>query len=651
MPAVFAVLTLLACALTLCFKCCAVCCSCLGKCCGDSKDRTYTNKQRWVPLILLAVFAAVAMGMSAAGISESGKLSETLLKRPADVNDTSTLSFRAFVPNTVTRLQRKVQSLREPALEVDATIALSVSNAQDIFNEVIDDIETGIDDLLAAMNAYSAEYENLEVSAADGVTYECAACAGVATALSSASSELDSGAATTVADMRELVDSFNSSLVEELPEIEDQVRDLLQQLDDADDDLEQARNTSDDIIDNLEEYDPTRHLVTTIVFTVPIAALAVAFVGALLKSGLCFKVNMWTYFLVCFVFWLLFAVHLPLAVVLSDACQYVEEYEQTEVRERALRNGEDDKPYVVAVACLDNTNLVDALGYRDELNFTEQINLPDFPNVTEQFDLDGFLDLNALVGTITGSTITSFGFDPAVVEASWEEFRDDNPGLVPGTVTNADEFVASDNMGNVDYIAAQTNTQNLITTLAQLEARLAEMDSDTTDLNDELDRTKNSVVAASNNVTDVNAILDPLIALADEVIDLATCEEAGDAYREAQALVCDSVSRHLTTIALSLFIVAFFGWFIIYLSNKNAKRWGKPDPIVVGGDDDDADYDGMPMKRLDSESRLPAAADEAYYGGDPEAPVPPAPAPPAAVPNTTPEGASAPPAAASGTYY
>jgi hypothetical protein len=88
---------------------------------------------------------------------------------------------------------------------------------------------------------------------------------------------------------------------------------------------------------------------------------------------------------------ILLAIHLPLAAVVSDGCVYVDEHQ-------GLLNetftGDKANVAVVINACLLNTSLITALNLTEELNFANQITFPDLPPINQSFDfpaLDTFV--------------------------------------------------------------------------------------------------------------------------------------------------------------------------------------------------------------------------------------------------------------------
>ena len=95
---------------------------------------------------------------------------------------------------------------------------------------------------------------------------------------------------------------------------------------------------------------------------------------------------------------ILSAVHLPLATVLSDVCNYVDTINVT----GSVRG----QGGVILNACLYNLNLIDVYNLQSQLNFTSQVVFPSFQNPAQKFS---FSQLNTMQTQIASLTPASFG--------------------------------------------------------------------------------------------------------------------------------------------------------------------------------------------------------------------------------------------------
>jgi hypothetical protein len=69
--------------------------------------------------------------------------------------------------------------------------------------------------------------------------------------------------------------------------------------------------------------DNYRNLAMLIIFILPVLSLLAILIGGITKSGCPFTAYYWLGYLASFLIFLMFAIHLPFAVVLADGCAYV----------------------------------------------------------------------------------------------------------------------------------------------------------------------------------------------------------------------------------------------------------------------------------------------------------------------------------------
>lgn len=549
------------------FFCLCRCCSCIGLChCCVRKPREegYSKRARWVPWLFLALFGGVVFAMATYGMTENDKLSDTLT-----APEGSGSSFVNFLPRVFDGVRGKIEELRGPILDMLDQLQPTVDSALDTINNSIGIISNGTDGLVDELNQFNTTWAGYVVTT-PLATYACTYCTTVGTTMAELAVEIDDQTATMVADMQETVDSVESTLTSQVDEIRERITDINGTMDDAVDNVDDGEEVGDDIITALNEHDPTRHKATLYLYLVPLAGLALVLLGTLFKVGCLFKINVWIYFLATFVFWIMLAVYLPVAVVVGDACVYVEQ-------EEAKLPTKTDDFSKVAYSCLANeTTVLEALNVTDELDFADMIEFPTLPNVTEAFDFAAMTELQTEVDALT---IDTFGWDDDALTAPIDAFN-----TAYGAAYVFAGFVDLDpnteyplpSAEKDDFIAAQGSVQDAIDSKQILEDAVAAMKADVESLTNTTDTMEADFTTAVADVEALEDLIQPFQDIADTLISRAECAFIGDLYRELNTLTCVNISTHFAVLAMTCFFIAFSGWWIITFSQISASRIPRP---------------------------------------------------------------------------
>jgi len=93
----------------------------------------------------------------------------------------------------------------------------------------------------------------------------------------------------------------------------------------------------------------------------------------------CVRRMTYTSFVTLFVAWFLFALHLPLGVLLGDVCAFID------TEEVDLQEGTTDIQVTLS-ACLTNVSLTEAFNVSAQLEFADAIVIPTLPPINQTFD-------------------------------------------------------------------------------------------------------------------------------------------------------------------------------------------------------------------------------------------------------------------------
>jgi hypothetical protein len=149
-------------------------------------------------------------------------------------------------------------------------------------------------------------------------------------------------------------------------------------------------------------YDSFRNTAVFVLLALPCLALLAAFAGAALVSPVPFTAYYWVGYIASFFVFLLFAVHLPLAVVVQDTCAYMASVDADFGKVDALGDGG-----TFLNASIYNRSLIDAFNLSAQLDFVNQINF-DVPDVRANFT---FAPITNFTSAVLALSLQTFGFD------------------------------------------------------------------------------------------------------------------------------------------------------------------------------------------------------------------------------------------------
>jgi len=355
------------------------------------------------------------------------------------------------------------------------------------------------------------------------------------------------------------------------------------------------------IADTIKYYDDKRKPVVIAFFVLPLLTGLFVVCAGLVHKPFVLRVNYIFFFFVLFWMWILFAIHLPLAVLTGDSCDYVGDFE-VNVPDRI---GSDAGK--VVESCLLNTSLLDALNLTQELEFRDKIPFYDLPNISDVFN---FPDLDKLTSDVNNLTISStFDFGGSSVTEELIIINAITSGLGDPTVYNRTNVVNL-NSTTADLLITANLTFHKFEALLLIDAedamnqKLDAIKGNMSRINQQVADLKNQTSFILDNVNALKNILNPLFGYVDILKSLATCGFLGNAYLNFKRAYCEGVVTALSCMAMATFFIAFFGVPLIILSIVLKKRMPSPfaaDPFSPskskGGRFSGGDANDVPMQQ------------------------------------------------------
>jgi hypothetical protein len=278
--------------------------------------------------------------------------------------------------------------------------------------------------------------------------------------------------------------------------------------------------------------------------------------------------------------WLLLALHLPIAILLNDSCDFID------IVDSNITHYIDGTAGDVFQACLTNDKLTDALGVGDSLNFTNQITFPTLGNITQEFQFSELMSFEDDAFATNFTTFYGTGDEALIVINNLTAISPKTgPNSLPTSFTRA-------NISNLNSSAYYPYNSTLQVTLEDLKnLLLAESASisafnrtvykiraNLSSVSNQVSVIENSVHQLANRVDNASILLNPLFDAVDDMIDTARCGFIGDAYYNTKSVMCKAVLGSLSRIVISMIVIAVLSMFSCCCSFKLVRRvewWNK----------------------------------------------------------------------------
>lgn len=390
-----------------CFCWCRFCCNWCGA--REALPGGYTKCQRWGAWTVMLVFSLVVAWFAVFGVYSNIQVSQSTVGSSSGIvpSITQLLANTAyFISGAVPQTGNAITSppLTSLLAQTGAQITALVPTVQALLAQT-GVISTGVPTFVALISATGAGVGAQSSVTTGGATFACAACAAVAGQVSSVVSDINSQTSQSLADMQSTITESQNALVSQAASISSQVASVQSTLNTASNStiVPQYQSFSGSYQSKASEYDDIRNIVVLVLLVLPSTALLAVFFGGWCKWGGPFTVAYSFGYVASFLVFLVFAVHLPLSMVLSDSCNYMTSVDSNLAGVGAL--GEAGK---LLGACLSNASLVTTYALEEKLNFTSRIKLPTIPNLGAQFTFSGVTTLTAAMRALN---LTSFGYD------------------------------------------------------------------------------------------------------------------------------------------------------------------------------------------------------------------------------------------------
>ena len=573
-PGIFVALSMLLCPFWTICRCCECCC------CKKKKPKEEIKKcSIYTPffivfacLIVIVTFAAIAYG---ANVDFSG----ALLHNEGEGEDGNLFSVAEDLTEDATT---KMNQIRNITVDIKDSIITGIADVQVLLADT-SILNEGSNTLIATLDSIALLWDNYNVTTDhNGETYSfsCGFCQTFSDRISNISLQIQDQTDEIFADLNNTVTSVDSALVQTENETVAQMDEFISTITDVRDDAENAETDVKDARPDVEDYDDQRKLAYNILFVIPLFPIIFVLIGGILKKSLCFTIAYVLMWLSCTMMWLLLAIHLPIAVLLNDTCNYLD------IVDANVTATYDNEAGQLFQACLTNERLVDTFNLSRFLNFTNEIPFPDLGNVSDNFDFSQLTQFETDANNTDFTTFYEAGDDAlesiaALCEASPTAFANNyGPGY--------EKYYSRANISSLtpsNYYAAnepnqpQETLQDLkdvlgaeAASIASFELAVEKIQANLSSVTVIVSQLENDTQTLVNRVENADELLEPLFLNVEDLADTARCGFIGEAYLDTKAVMCSGVLGALSRIVVSMFVIAILSLFSCCITIKLVRK-------------------------------------------------------------------------------
>lgn len=541
-------------------------------CCCKPNPAGYTVRQIRVALFTAGFCSLVVIAFCVIGLLATEDF-HTQLAGSNGIADSS-LSVLSDVNSFFDRIDANINNVSTLATSLNSEVAANLASFTDL-GTILPDLISNLTAFGAAIGAIDpitvAQQRPVDPSASP-ITIECSFCHTLEDTIDSLASSLDSSVTPVYSQIDQLKLDVQSEVVDAVATIQSAVADASSQVNDINDKVDSYTSDVDTAHDDIETWETRRRPVVLVIFLLPLVAVVLFWV-----ASFGFRKEGWTKLLVHIAFfsgmimWLMFAIHMPLSLLVADGCNYID-YSEINLSDRTSLSTTVAVPLT---ACLAKQNILDALNVSSELNFADAIVFPSVPDIDTLLNFTG---LETMEAEVNGMDLSSFPeYDPNDKYTALQglnNYTNVSPYYNYYTLANVSDVIVYTLYGS-DADAVQTQQNIVLTDLAaetQINNTLAQARANLTQLVSQYNLLVNlTKIVLYTDVPRLEATIDPLIAAGQTALSDAYCSPIDDDYYEIKGTVCKDIIVSASNLMMASFFVGIFlfgmnfsAWFLMY---------------------------------------------------------------------------------------
>ena len=471
----------------------------------------------------------------------------------------------------------KVFNITECAEDIQDSLMNVIDQIKDILNDTAI-LTAGPSALIAMLNNISSSWSNYTVTTNyndQAYQFECEFCTSFGAQIENITEQIEDQIGPMFDDLNQTITEINSSLISAESSIILQINNFTEQVNEVGDDLTGYQEDVTKAKPEIEHRNQQRELGYNIMFGIPLLPIVFILFGAILKSPGCFTCSYICLWFSCTLMWILLAVHLPIAVLLHDSCQFLD------VTDSNITSAYPNNTAAeIFEACLNGDNLVTVLGLESSLNFTNIIEWDSLGNITNDFQFDDLLSFEEDADSTDFTTFYEKG--NAALEGI-NNLTTSNSSMVQAyfgrdniSALNASLFYVSADPRFAALVSLKNATVQLLgaesSSIAGFNETVFEIRADVASVTAKVNGITSDTQALVNSVDNASSLLDPLFVKVDVLVNETECSFIGDAYLDTKAVMCNSVLGALSRIVVAMFVIAVLSVFGCMISVKLVRR-------------------------------------------------------------------------------
>jgi len=559
-PAVIMALSVLIAPLWALCRCCKCCC-----CKKTEPKRDVTGIQIYGPVAWVLSCMIAIIVMAAIGYGANVDFSGALLYNQGEGENGNLFDV---LETLMIEASSKMNVIRNITLDLRDGTDSSVNDIQEMLNDT-SVLSEGTNSLISTLDDISEIWTNYTVTSEwNGTQYDftCEFCSTFGEEIKDIKEEIEGNVGPVMDDLDVAVSEIMENLVDEKANITqamdgfiETVTEFRDYVETAEDDVTESRTT-------VEELNDRRELSYNIIFAIPLVATFYLLFGVVLKKPACFTCAYCYMWFSCTLMWALLVVHLPVAVLLNDSCDFLDVVDNNVT---SVINGSTGE---VAQACLTGDPLVATLGLSTYLNFTHKITFPSLGNISDNFQFNQLDEFEGDAFSINFTTFYSEGNDALMAINNLTSTSPYASYNLTSLVWSRENIASLDSSWyyplNVSNVTDETATakqtlddlQDLLMaesvsiaafnmTVYKIRANLSAVDLQAEDL-------EHCVQDLANNVENASSLLTPIFDAVEDMEAAAECGFIGDGYENTKLVMCNAVLGPLSRIVVAMFVIA-----------------------------------------------------------------------------------------------
>lgn len=533
-----------------------------------------SKKQRLHPFVFGTLCSFVVVAFGVIGLMSTEQFDKNI--SGSSGVSTVTTNMLDDVTNFFSRMDVSLGSVSTQAENLTPSIKASLANFTDL-TPGLPGLQTSLRNFGNDLSTYNpVTVYQVDPTAASASTnplsFECTVCSAIQSTVNDAVSSLDSnGASTTYSQVASTKSAALSKVVDSASAIQSAITGARKQISDVNQKATDFKQSVSDVNDQVSKYEPKRRAVVIVIYLLPLFLVLLYWIFGVVKKETGMKIVLHCSFFSGSVLWLIFAIHLPFALLVADSCYYLDVHDVDLAGTTSLAN-DITAPLT---ACLAQQDLLSAFNVSANLDYTTAVVFPVVPNADALLNATALTSLNNQVQSLSVSSFSN------AYDSNDKYAQLGNMNALTNIAPYFDYFVLANTSTCIPakYIGQSIQVQsyrNIVLTALRAESQFqviingAQMNM-TRVMNQYQLLQNRTVKLLTVDMPSLQSNIDPLIKAGNNVKTQSYCSPLDQDYGRLKSTFCSDVLTSVSGLAFSSFFAAIFvfgmnvsSWYLIH---------------------------------------------------------------------------------------